>query len=46
MGTVGERQYYLINGRTISETVFELPDLATLGDIVYEELHGSSVPLR
>ena len=45
MGNVGEREYYLTNGRTIIGTVFGLKDLLELGDIVYEELEGSPVPL-
>ena len=44
MGSVGERKYYLTNGRIIVGTVFELDDLVKLGDIVYEELQGRSVP--
>ena len=45
MGNVGEREYYLTNGRIIIGTVFGLKDLLELGDIVYEELEGSPVPL-
>ena len=44
MGTPGERKYYLTNGRIIIKTVFELDDLAKLGDTVYEEQEGSPVP--
>ena len=44
MGTVGERRYYLTNGRIIVGTVFQLSDLMKLGDIVYEELEGNPVP--
>ena len=44
MGTVGERRYYLTNGRIIVGTVFQLSDLMKLGDVVYEELEGSPVP--
>ena len=44
MGTPGERRYYLTNGRIIIKTVFELDDLANLGDAVYEEQEGSPVP--
>tara|TARA_B100001146_G_C15871604_1_gene302107 strand:+ start:55 stop:567 length:513 start_codon:yes stop_codon:yes gene_type:complete len=46
MGTLGERKYYLTNGRIIIGTVFGLTDLVMLGDTVYEELEGRSVPLR
>ena len=45
MGNVGEREYYLTNGRTIIGTVFGLKDLLELGDMVYEELEGSPVPV-
>ena len=44
MGTVGERRYYLTNGRIIVGTVFQLSDLMKLGDTVYEELEGNPVP--
>ena len=44
MGTVGERQYYLTNGRIIVGTGCQLSDLMKLGDIVYEELEGNPVP--
>ena len=44
MGNVGERKYYLTNGRIIIGTVYGLNDLLELGDIVYEELEGSPVP--
>ena len=44
MGTQGERKYYLTNGRIIVGTVFGLSELVSLGDTVYEELEGSSVP--
>ena len=44
MGTVGERGYYVSNGRIIVNTVFGLEELTRLGDIVYEELEGSPVP--
>ncbi|HAT22060.1 MAG TPA: hypothetical protein DCS57_04510 [Dehalococcoidia bacterium] len=44
MGSVGERKYYLTNGRIIIGTVFGLNDLLELGDTVYEELEGSPVP--
>ena len=46
MGTVGERRYYLTNGRIIVGTVFQLSDLMKLGDIVYEELEGIPVPAK
>ena len=45
MGNVGERKYYLTNGRTIIGTVFGLNDLLELGDTVYEELEGTAVPV-
>ena len=45
MGNVGEREYYLTNGRIIIGTVFGLKDLLELGDMVYEELEGSPVPV-
>ena len=44
MGSVGERRYYLTNGKIIVGTVFGLSDLVNLGDMVYEELQGRSVP--
>ena len=43
MGSVGERKYYITNGRIIIDTVFQLPKLRELGDIVYEELEGRPV---
>ncbi|MFL2784484.1 MAG: hypothetical protein ACJ0BL_05570 [Dehalococcoidia bacterium] len=46
MGSSGERQYYLTNGRIIIGTVFRLPPLVDLGDVVYEELHGRPIPSR
>jgi len=44
MGSVGERRYYLTNGKIIVGTVFGLSDLVNLGDMVYEELQGRPVP--
>ena len=44
MGTVGERGYYVSNGRIIVNKVFGLEELTRLGDIVYEELEGSPIP--
>ena len=43
MGSVGERKYYITNGRIIIDTVFQLPKPRELGDIVYEELEGRPV---
>ena len=44
MGSIGERRYYLTNGKIIVGTVFGLRDLVNLGDMVYEELQGRPVP--
>ena len=45
MSTAGDRHYYVSNGRIILSLLETSDERVKLGDLVYQELEGSPVPL-